>query len=100
MSKAYLFKIKEGKKDIWYNWCQKLSTSLRSEALSTLEEEQIIQELAIGITLPEGQYFIGYMDGEYLPANLDREINQRHQSMKEECLERAGPVDILYDLKR
>ena len=66
----------------------------------TLEEEQVIQELALGITLAEGEYFIGYMDGECLPANPDREINQRHQSMKEECLERIGPVDILYDLKR
>lgn len=100
MNKAYLFKIKESKKDLWCSWCQELSTSLRDEALSTLEEEQVIQELALGITLPEGEYFIGYMDGECLPANLDREINQRHQSMKEECLERIGPVDILYDLKR
>jgi hypothetical protein len=100
MNKAYLFKIKEGKKDLWYNWCQEISTSLRAEALSTLEEEQVLHELTLGISLPEGDYVVGYMDGECLPANQDREINKRHNIMKEECLERIGPVDILYDLKR
>lgn len=100
MNKAYLFKIKEGKKHVWYKWCQEISTSLRVEALSTLEEEQVTHELTLGISLPEGNYVVGYMDGECLPANQDREINQRHSIMKEECLERIGPVDILYDLKR
>lgn len=99
MNKAFLFKIKEGKKEIWYSWCNELATTLKEEALATLKEEGLVHEMALAFNTPEGEYFIGYMDGDGLPADMSKEINQKHKLMKDECLEKTGPVDVLYSLK-
>lgn len=99
MKKAVLLKIKNGKKAIWENWCTELSTKLRSEAELTLAEEKVIQELTLSFSLHDEDYVIGYMDGECLPANMDRKINQKHQEIKSECLTRVGDVTVLLDLK-
>lgn len=99
MSKATLFRIKEGKKDVWYAWCNELATTLRSEAEETLEEEKVTHELFVGLSLDGSDYVLGYMDGECLPANMDREINQKHKHMREACLERVSEADVLYDIR-
>ena len=43
--KGNLFKIKEGKKDLWISWCQKLETIYKEEAILTLTEEKIKREI-------------------------------------------------------
>ncbi len=100
MKKAILFRIKEGKKEQWYAWCAELADVLREEAIRTLKEEKVSHELALGFSLENTDYVVGYMEGECLPANMDREINQRHKEMREECLERVRDATVLYDLKR
>lgn len=99
MNKAYLFKIKENKKSLWYSWCQELDTILREDAIETLVEEKVSHELVLGFTIANQDYSVGYMNGECLPANMSKEINIKHKKMKEECLERVSEVEILYDIK-
>lgn len=99
MKKAILFRIKEGKRDGWYTWCRELSSNLREEAILTLKEEQVLQELTLAFSIEDSDYVIGYMDGDCLPANMERDINQRHKEMRAECLEYMGDVEVLYDLQ-
>lgn len=99
MSQAVLFKIKEGRKEEWLSWCKELSTTLRDEAIETLKEEGVVQELTIAFSINGDDYVLGYMDGEILPANMDQEINQKHKEMKEECLERVRDADVLSNFK-
>lgn len=99
MKKAVLFRIKNEKKDIWYAWCRKISTVLKESAKKTLEDEEVIQEIALGFDFEGDSFVIGYAEGEMLPANQKLNINVEHKAMKEECLEMIGSVDILYSLR-
>jgi len=69
------------------------------EWYTTLIEEKIIQELTIGFEIEGECYVIGYMDGECLPANMSRTINQKHKAMKEQCLEMVGEIEVLANIK-
>lgn len=100
MEKTVLFLVKEGKWDKWKDWCHELATTLQSEALLTLEEEKVLQELAVGFMVDDKHYVLGFMEGDCLPANLERELNQRHQAMRAECLEKVSDGELLYNLKR
>jgi hypothetical protein len=99
MQKAVLLKVKNGQWENWQKWCHQLNTTLRSEAILTLEEEQVLQELTLGFTLNNEHYVIGFMDGECLPANPDKTVNQRHNEMKRICLESVSGADVLYNIK-
>lgn len=98
MQRAVLLKVKEGQYTTWKNWCAELSTSLLREAELTLQEEQVLQELTLGFEIDDTQYIIGFMDGDCLPANMDREVNKRHKEMKQQCLEYIGETDVLYNI--
>jgi hypothetical protein len=98
MQKAILFKVKTGQWSAWNAWCTKIHTTLRDEALLTLAEEKVLQEMTFGFEINAERYVLGYVDGECLPAHMEREINQEHVRMKEECLERLSNADILYSL--
>lgn len=99
MQKAVLLKVKAGEWENWQNWCEELSTNLLTEAITTLEEEKVVQELTLGFEIENQHYIIGFMDGDCLPANMDREINQKHKAMKTQCLEYVGEVEILSNIK-
>ncbi|MFO0704403.1 MAG: DUF6176 family protein [Candidatus Andersenbacteria bacterium] len=93
-----LFKIKKGKLEAWLNWCKLLHTTYRKDAIRTLSEEGLTHE-GFGIfKLNEEHYTIGFSVGENLPANMNKEINQKHRAMKKECLEKIGPVELNYEL--
>ncbi len=98
-TKAVLLKIKEGQWEVWRDWCRELSGALRFEAVLTLQEEKVLQEMALGFQINGERYVIGFVEGEALPAKMDREINQRHQAMKLQCLEHVEKVEILYIIK-
>lgn len=100
MQRATVLKVKTGQWETWKQWCAELDTVLRSEAVLTLEEEQVLQELTLGFALDGEHYVIGFMDGECLPANMDRVINQRHNEMKQTCLERITNAEVLYNIKQ
>ena len=59
----------------------------------------MLQELALGFTLNNEHYVIGFMDGECLPSNPERTINQQHNEMKRTCLERVSDADVLYNIR-
>lgn len=60
----------------------------------------MLQELTIGFEINDTCYVVGFMDGECLPANMDREVNKRHKAMKQQCLERIGETDVFYNIKQ
>lgn len=61
MEKAILLKVKDDQYDAWKEWYNELSTTLRSEAILTLEEEQVVQELTLSFVLNDSYYVIGFM---------------------------------------
>lgn len=98
MKKAIVFKIKTNKKAIWDDWCVQLSTHFLQEATLSLVEEKVLQELTLGFSLNGEHFVVGFMNGDCLPANMEREVNNIHQKMKAECLERVSEAEILYDI--
>jgi hypothetical protein len=40
------------------------------------------------------------MEGECLPANMNREINRIHAEKKKECIESVDTPEILYNIKQ
>ncbi len=99
MEKAVSFRVKEGQSEPWRQWCEELSTSLRAAAVETLVEEKVRQELTLRFEIAGQAYVIGFMEGECLPANLERAINRRHLAMREQCLERMGEVTVLANIR-
>lgn len=100
MEKAVLYKVEPGQWNTWKEWCTEINTTLREEAILTLEEEQVLHELALGFSLGDDQYVIGFMQGECLPANTAHEINQKHRNMREQCLEKIDYAETLYNIQR
>jgi hypothetical protein len=97
MLEGNLFKIKEGKIDIWKEWCNELNTSLRNDAIATLKEEGNVQEVFVVFELNGDFYTIGLAEGQNLPAT-NKEINIKHKAISKECLEKIGKVSCLYNL--
>lgn len=98
MLQGNIFKIREGKLDQWKNWCHKINTELRNEAIETLKEEKVIQEAFVLLNIDGSSYAIGMGEGECLPAT-SRSINMEHKKQARECLEKIGKIDCLYHLK-
>ena len=97
--KVVLLKVKEGKLETWREWCNVLENTRREEAKETLLGEKVTEELCVLIDLNGAPHVVGFMEGEMLPADMSREINQKHDMMKKECLEYAGEGESLYHLK-
>ena len=96
--KINLFKIKEGKLGTWKSWCNMLATTRKNEALETLKEESLAYEGFFIFSINQEFYTLGITEGEGLPANMDKEINQKHKAIKKECLERMGSIENGYEL--
>jgi hypothetical protein len=97
--RAILFRLKEGKAKQWMQWCSQLEHDLKVEAIETLREESISEELCMLVRVDGAPYVLGFVAGDSLPANLSRELNTKHQQMKEECLEYENTPDVLYHLE-
>ncbi len=91
-----LFKVTNTAK--WFKWCEQLNTTLKSEALDTLKEEGGTFECFINFEIDNQFYSLALGDG-HLPADMSKEINQRHKEIKKECLEKANQPDIGYLLR-
>jgi hypothetical protein len=101
MQKLVVFKVREGKLNLWRSWSAELMGGLREEALDTLKEENAVAEFGALAEIGGAHYVIGYMEGEdMVPANMDREINRKHKAMREECLEYVSNGEFLYHLRR
>ncbi len=89
MKKYNFATIKEGKKDLWIDWCAFLMEH-KDEAASTLSEENLIREQCLIVDI-EGREYVQYLhetirDTNKLPANLEKTINRLHLAIFAECL--------------
>ena len=62
----------------------------------TLAKEKVLEEMCLLFTLNGESYVVGFAEGEMLPANMERGINQKHKAMKQECLEYVSDGETLY----
>ena len=96
--KTYLFKIKEGKLEVWKAWCNLLMTTHKEEAIETLKEEGLTYESSLIFSIDGKYYTLAMIEGEEKPTNMERELNQKHRAMKKECLEGIETLEIGYEL--
>lgn len=96
--KLYLFKIKEGKLEKWKEWGSLLVTTHKKEAVETLTEEGLTYEAFCVFQIEGNYYTLAMIEGKQNPTNMERELNQKHQAMKEECLEKIGSVETVYEI--
>lgn len=101
MIKTSLYKVKDSKLCVWSDWCDQLSSNLKSEALDTLKEENSFREIFLSFNAGEVDYVLGLSEfnGESLKPNQIKDINKTHQQKKEECLTYVGTTSLLLDLK-
>lgn len=93
-----LFKLKNKKVATWRAWCESLMTAHKEDALASLVEEHVTQEMWVTFQLNGNWYTLGC--GHELDkagaVNPNRAVNKIHKAMKEECFE--GPAaDIEVD---
>jgi hypothetical protein len=100
MSRINFFKIKQGKKATLAEWCERLNTTLRTEAIETLKEEGIKREIFRLYEIDGQDYLMTYeeADGEPTGANILKEINKQHRAILDECIEKRMPGKNLYDI--
>ena len=101
MIKTSLWKVKEGKREEWLNWCKEIMAQY-DEAAETLREEQLIREQCALFDVGDESYLV-YLhqpeeEKEKLPANLEKPINQKHFKKMGECLERCTNRTEGYDV--
>lgn len=96
--KLYLFKIKEGKFEQWKNWCHLLMTQYKDEAIETLKEEGLSHESFAIFSIDGNYYTLAMVEGDAKPTNMERELNQKHRTVKKECLERIDSIEMGYEL--
>lgn len=82
-----LYKVNKGKLDQWRQWCFKLDTKLRAEALKTLEQEGLAFEVFLTFEVNGEWYALGGGLGKSKPSDMSHEINKEHDRQKKECLE-------------
>lgn len=99
MDKAVLWKVRPGKLDQWRQWCAQIRGDAATEAIETLKEENVAEELCVLLLVGGEHYVVGLVraDGPR-PPNPSRPINQLHSRMKQECLAYVGEQEILYRL--
>lgn len=102
MPLSKIYKIKNDKLITWQKWCRELETSRKEEALETIKEEAAILETFINFQISSEWYTLGLAaskdNGELILARQDRQINQDHKRIKQECLELITDGEIGYFL--
>ena len=82
----------------WKKWGVKLMGELRAGAIETLKEEGLTQEHMFLIEL-DGKTYLGFFtEGEGEPANLEKEINQKHRALLDKSRIRKISGEQIYPL--
>lgn len=96
------FKLFEVKKlEPFKEWGGMLMGQRKKEALETLREENLSYE-AFAVFKIEGKlYALGMSEGDKKPTNMDKEINQTHWKIMQECMEpvEMDPIKLIYELR-
>ena len=95
-----IFKLHNEKVETLLGWGKEVQLKHLDEALESLKEENCSREI-FEVFEAEGQwYLVAHMEGEnILPANLDRELNQRHREKIMDCIQEKLETIQVYDLK-
>jgi hypothetical protein len=88
--KHELFKVVEGKHNDWKSWCEFLCDR-QQEAEETMREENCVYERSVIFERDGDHYMVGscLYYGEPKKANLNIELNVKHQNAKNDCLSKA-----------
>lgn len=88
--KKSLYKIKEGRTELWKSWCNLLMTIHYDEAVQTIKEEQLVREACWFFKVDKDKYI--YYEHEpreghvKLPWSRKHLINWVHFYLLNECL--------------
>lgn len=95
-----LIEIKAETVPQWKKWGARLMNDLKTEALETLTEEGLTQEHVFLLEFND-KHFLGFFtEGNKLPTNLKREINQKHRTLLDESRIRKISGSLIYSLKK
>ncbi len=97
MKRLFCLKVKEGKEErvlAWFNYLQTQQVAL----LETLKEERLLREEWWKEERDGRLYLYATLDGEALPSNQNKEINQQHQEVLKECIEEKIRIEIILNL--
>jgi hypothetical protein len=97
--KLVKFKIKEGKKELWFDWCEELKRR-KDEVLETLKNETVVSEACF---LSENgthvYYFIETKDIEKSQSavkNSTFKIDAEHKEKRIASLDKIGQLEELF----
>ena len=91
--KKSLFKIKEGKTDLWITWCKFVMEKHYEEAVQTIDEEDLVREQCWVLKSKNGDYV--YYEHEpkpgkvKLPWTREHTLNWLHWYILHACLEKT-----------
>ena len=102
--KYTLWRIKEGKRQVWEDWCREIMGKHQEEGVLSLTEEDLVRERCM--VFGEGNDSYVLYDHQSLegkkkkPFNSNRELNLKHNRIFHECLVRVnGETTLGYDLR-
>lgn len=95
-----VFKLHNDKVETLLAWGAEVQLKHKPEALDSLREENCTREI-FQVFEGNGQWFlICHMEGEnLLPANMEKELNQKHREVIMSCIDRPVESEVVYDLK-
>ena len=95
-----LYRIKEGKRQVWLDWCSEIMASHYDEGAETLQEEDLLREMCIIFGDAESYclYIHTPLPGQAKKPATERDLNKKHFEKMDECLERIRPKVIGYDI--
>lgn len=97
--KIYVYKLKN--KEILTTWAEELKQR-ETEAIQTLEEENVLAESIHTFEISGETYGVGFMvgkEGGIKPPNMEREINQKHRQVIIESIEEILNVKEVYSFR-
>jgi len=102
MDKYRLFKIKQGKRQVWLDWCTELMTIHKDEASWTLVEEDLVNEMCLIFGEKDDSYVVyrwrTLTGKEKKPANMNIDLNKKHFDKFHECLDQIKPAVDGYNI--
>lgn len=90
-----LFKVKEGKEQVWRDWCHELNVTRRIEAIESVRNCNLIHE---GCYMFKGKatFVVGFMEWEQERIPSKGSLTDEHYAKIKECLDPVDKGEELY----